>query len=255
MTKKLNLPALAIVGASLSQFSNVFKGVFLHLWPFLLLYILKDYFLVSSKGSNFQYSNLILISFYVIIALGVISSQVCWIEKVITKQDYKYTIDKRTFVTIGYTILLGFLIFLGVTGVFILFSLMAKNGYIPSGFGIILSILLILFVISIGLRFWLIFPAVAVNNNKTRVKRSWELTKGYHLKLFFIFVGFIITIGIPGAIANMVLVNVGADSITTFLLIMFVVNTLSLLSTLMIAELLGRLFVFFHVPDKINEYI
>ena len=48
MTNKANLPAMAIIGASFSQLPNIFKGVFLYFWPFLLMFFLKDYYLISS---------------------------------------------------------------------------------------------------------------------------------------------------------------------------------------------------------------
>ena len=59
MTNKANLPAMAIIGASFSQIPNVFKGVFLYFWPFLLIYFLKDYFLISSIKNGVSNAGLI----------------------------------------------------------------------------------------------------------------------------------------------------------------------------------------------------
>ena len=132
---------------------------------------------------------------------------------------------------------------------------MSKSGNLSSDFAITLTILGYLLCFSLAFRFILIFPAIAVNNPNTRIKRSWELTSGYHIKLFFFLIGFVILISIPGGIANFVMQKIGINSTFNFLVIMFFLNTLSLASILMITEMVSRLFVFFHVPDKINDYL
>ncbi len=255
MTDKANLPAMAIIGASFSQIPNVFKGVFLYFWPFLLMYFLKDYFLISSQSVGLGNIEWITTIASILIFLGIIAVQICWYQKVITKQDFKYSFDKRSFVTIGYSLLYGLFIGVSILVFTMIFAFMSKEGIFSSGFAITLTILAIIFSLSLAFRFILIFPAIAVNNDKTRLKRSWELTSGYHMKLFFMMIGFTILTSIPAGIANSLLVTFGSDSVLSFLLIMFALNTLSLVSMLLIAEMVGRLFVFFHVPDKINEYL
>ena len=101
----------------------------------------------------------------------------------------------------------------------------------------------------------IIFPAIAVNNQKTRLKRSWELTKGYHIKLFFMMIGFVILVSIPSVLVEFLSRTMGIDSVVKFLITMFFLNTLSLVSLLLISEMVGRLFVFFHVPEKIKDYL
>jgi len=255
MTDNSNLPAMAIIGASFSQLPNVFKGVFLYFWPFLLMYFLKDYFLISSQSVGLGNTGWITSLISILIFLGIIAVQICWYQKVITKQDFKYSFDKRSFVTIGYSILYGLFIGIIFSLFTTIFAFMSKEGYFSSGFAITLTILSFIFCLSLAFRFILIFPAIAVNNTNTRLKRSWELTKGYHMKLFFMMIGFTILISIPPGIANTLLINFGSTSTLSFLSIMFILNTLSLISLLLIAEMVGRLFVFFHVPNKINEYL
>ena len=76
MTDKSNLPAMAIIGASLSQFPNVFKGVFLYFWPFLLMYFLKDYFLISSQSVGLSNVGWITSLISILIFLGIIAVQI-----------------------------------------------------------------------------------------------------------------------------------------------------------------------------------
>ena len=255
MTSKANLPAMAIIGASVSQFLNVFKGVFIYFWPFLILYLLKDYFVISSKTVGLQNATVISLILSVVLFFCLVAVQICWYEKVITKQNFKYSFDKRSFVTLGYSLVISLFLVIGIVALTMFFGFTSKSGFLSSGFAITLTILGGLFLLSLLVRFCLIFPAIAVNNNKTRIKRSWELTKGYHIKLFFMTFGFIFIIAIPGGISNMVLTKTGLDSTFMFLLIMFFFNTFSLISTLLVTEMVGRLFVFFHVPEKIKEYL
>ena len=255
MTNKANLPAMAIIGASFSQLPNIFKGVFLYFWPFLLMFFLKDYYLISSIKNGLGQVGLIVTLLTIIITLCIAALQVCWYQKVITKEEFKYSFDKRIFVTLGYSFLYILFIGLSITGLTILLGSMSKSGNLSSDFAITLTILGYLLCFSLAFRFILIFPAIAVNNPNTRIKRSWELTSGYHIKLFFMIIGFVILISIPGGIANFVMQKIGINSTFNFLVIMFFLNTLSLASILMITEMVSRLFVFFHVPDKINDYL
>ena len=255
MTNKANLPAMAIIGASFLQLPNVFKGVFLYFWPCLLMYFLKDYFLISSIKNGSGQVGLIVGLLTLLIILCIVALQVCWYQKVITKQDFKYSFDKRSFVTIGYSLIYVLFLGLSLTGLTILLAAMSKSGNLSSDFAITLTILGGLLCFSLAFRCILIFPAIAVNNANTRIKRSWELTSGYHMKLFFMIIGFAILVSIPGGIANIVMQKFGIDSTLNFLIIMFILNTLSLVSILMITEMVSRLFVFFHVPEKINDYL
>ena len=255
MTSKANLPAMAIIGASFSQLPNIFKGVFFYFWPFLLLYLLKDYFLISSMKGELGSVIWIPTILTILIILGIIALQVCWYQKVITKQAFKYSFDKRSFVTLGYSLLYGLFIGLSILALVMIFGFMSKADHFSTQFSITLTILGSLFCLSLAFRFILVFPAIAVNNSKTRIKRSWELTSGYHMKLFFMMIGFAILVSIPGGITNIVMQKFGIDSTFNFLIIMFVLNTLSLISILMITEMVSRLFVFFHVPDKIRDYL
>ena len=255
MTNKANLPAMAIIGASFSQLPNIFKGVFLYFWPFLLMFFLKDYYLISSIKNGLGQVGLIVTLLTIIITLCIAALQVCWYQKVITKEEFKYSFDKRIFITLGYSFLYLLFIGLSITGLTILLGSMSKSGNLSSDFAITLTIIGYLLCFSLAFRFILIFPAIAVNNPNTRIKRSWELTSGYHIKLFFMIIGFVILISIPGGIANFVMQKIGINSTFNFLVIMFFLNTLSLASILMITEMVSRLFVFFHVPDKINDYL
>jgi hypothetical protein len=255
MTNKANLPAMAIIGASFSQLPNIFKGVFLYFWPFLLMFFLKDYYLISSIKNGLGQVGLIVTLLTIVITLCIAALQVCWYQKVITKEEFKYSFDKRIFITLGYSFLYLLFIGLSITGLTILLGSMSKSGNLSSDFAITLTIIGYLLCFSLAFRFILIFPAIAVNNPNTRIKRSWELTSGYHIKLFFMIIGFVILVSIPGGIANFVMQKIGIGSTFNFLVIMFFLNTLSLASILMITEMVSRLFVFFHVPDKINDYL
>ena len=126
MTSKANLPAMAIIGASFSQLPNIFKGVFFYFWPFLLLYLLKDYFLISSMTGALGSVSWITTILTILITLGIIALQVCWYQKVITKQDFKYSFDKRSFVTIGYSLLYMLFIGLSIFALIMIFSFMSK---------------------------------------------------------------------------------------------------------------------------------
>ena len=255
MTNKPNLPAMAIIGASFSQLPNIFKGVFLYFWPFLLIYFLKDYYLISSIKNGLGQVGPIISLLTIVIILCVSALQVCWYEKVITKQEFKYSFDKRIFVTLGYSLLYFLVLALAITGLTLLFGAMSKSGNLSSDFAITLTILGFIICFSLAFRFILIFPAIAVKNPNTRLKRSWELTSGYHIKLFFMIIGFVFLVSIPGGIASFVMQKIGISSTSGFLIIMFFLNTLSLISILMITEMVSRLFVFFHVPEKLNDYL
>lgn len=255
MSAKPNLPALAIVGASLSEIPNVIKGVFLYFWPFLLLYFLKDYFLISSKEVGTDNAAFIVSILTIILMLLLIAVQVCWYQKVITKENFKYLFDKRSLITIGYSLLYFLFIGGGIFGITLLFALMSRSDMMTSDFAITITIISFFVLLSIAFRFMIIFPAIAVNNQKTRLKRSWELTKGYHIKLFFMMIGFVILVSIPSVLVEFLSRTMGIDSVVKFLITMFFLNTLSLVSLLLISEMVGRLFVFFHVPEKIKDYL
>ena len=255
MTSKVNLPAMAIIGASFSQLPNIFKGVFVYFWPFLLFLFLKDYFVISSKTGGLENTSIITTILTIFIILCISAVQVCWYQKVITKQDFKYSFDKRSFVTIGYSFLYTLFISAAAIGFTIGFAFLSEESYISSGFGMTISGIGILISISLAFRGILAFPAIAVNNSNTRLKRSWELTKGYHFNLFFMMMGFTILISIPSAFATVIITMFGVSSTFGFLLIMFFLNIIFLMSILIMTEMIGRLFVFFHVPEKIKDYL
>ena len=66
---------------------------------------------------------------------------------------------------------------------------------------------------------------------------------------------FVILVSIPSGMVEFLARTMGMDSVAKFLITMFFLNILSLISLLLISEMLGRLFVFFHVPEKIKDYL
>lgn len=128
-----------------------------------------------------------------------------------------------------------------------------------NGDGVSIWVLLIIGAYLIALllfsRWFLVMPAIAVDNDQTGFKRSWQLTTGSSWKLVAIFfiaflaVGLITTI--PNALAEYLL--------STDLVGRLVGGALSYwtaaVSTIFYAEVTSRLFVYFHKPDLFADYL
>ena len=85
------------------------------------------------------------------------------------------------------------------------------------------------------------------------MSRSWSLTKGYQIKLLFAFMVPNLLISVPTNIVEKSVGTIIYDELS-FILFMGGVIVSSIYGVLLFAEIAGRVFVFFHVPQKFNEY-
>ena len=111
----VKLPALKIAGAAFGSTGDIFKHIFAKAWFILALPVLAAFFLWSSFTSEYgdgSMSRGIAIALYIVFIIGLIPLGICWIEKVVTKQDFKFNFDARILPSLGYSIIILVLVYL-----------------------------------------------------------------------------------------------------------------------------------------------
>ena len=86
-----------------------------------------------------------------------------------------------------------------------------------------------------------------------RNRRDWLvcLDKGYQVKLFCLFSSFIISIG-ESIIEHVLSAYHFTESM---LVVALLVGLIQMYSIMFVSEVQARVFVFFHAPEKIHEYV
>ena len=253
----VKLPALKIVGAAFGSTGDIFKHIFAKAWFILALPVLAAFFLWSSFTSEYgdgSMSGGIALVLYVVFIIALIPLGICWTEKVVTKQDFKFNFDARIWPSLGYSIIILAFVYLPlILAVFVGFALVEDSAFSPA-LATILGVVFFFYWISLVSRFSLVIPAIAMRNPKTRLARSWSLTKGYQAKLFCLlfFPYFIISIGES-------IIEHGLGSLITsqesMLVVALLVGLIQMYSIMFVSEVQARVFVFFHAPEKIHEYV
>ena len=256
---KQKLPALKIIGASFGNSGVILKSIFTIFWPILLLGAAASYFLLvsytttSHTGSQ-PVSGTLAMILYLALLVSFIPVTICWTEHVITKQPPRFNFDKRIIAAIGYGLLIIAIFYIPILlAIFAMFALGQEAG-MGTGLGAFLFIGFFVFWLSLTMRFSLVLPAISVGNEKTRMSRSWELTKGYQIKLLSLFVLPNILIAIPTNIIDKIMGTIIYDQ-TSFILFTSFTVFLTIYGYLLFSEIAGRVFVFFHVPQKLDEYL
>ena len=136
---------------------------------------------------------------------------------------------------------------------FVAFALVEDAAFSPA-LATILGVVFFFYWISLVSRFVLVIPAIAMRNPKTRLSRSWSLTKGYQAKLFCLLFFPYLLISMGRSI-----IEHGLGSLITsqesMLVVAFIVGLIQMYSIMFVSEIQARVFVFFHAPEKIDEYI
>jgi hypothetical protein len=129
-----------------------------------------------------------------------------------------------------------------------------------SGFGGAVTWILVYLVAATGslylfARIFLILPAIAVDNIQTTLKRSWQLTMGNAWKILVIL--YVATLAI--SFVTVIPEKLGGYLLGTDLLGQLIGGAITFwtfaISSVFYAEVLGRLFVFFHKPELYDNYL
>lgn len=177
-------------------------------------------------------------------------------HEVITQSKQAYPSGGRGFKYLLVSALLIVLI-MGVAVVGSVFGMLGVSG--RYGGGATVWALLIaaswLVAIYVSSRLILIMPAISVGNVQTGLKRSWELTKGHEWRviaiLFITYIIMGIVMKIPDLLSKFLL---GGD-ILGLLLGGAILWWSQLVTTIFMAEVTARLFVYFHKPDLYPDYL
>ena len=253
----VKLPALKIAGAAFASTGDIFKHIVAKAWFILALPVLASFFLWSSFTSEYgdgSMSGGIALVLYIVFIIALIPLGICWTEKVVTKQNFKFNFDTRIWTSLGYTAIILCLAYIPIIfGFFVAFALVEDAAFSPE-LAIILGIVFFIYWLSVISRFSLVIPAIAMRNPKTRLSRSWALTKGYQAKLFcLLFVPyFVISMGESIAQHGLGTLITSQESM---IVVALIVGLLQMYSIMFVSEIQGRVFVFFHAPEKIDEYV
>ena len=136
---------------------------------------------------------------------------------------------------------------------FVLITLVSESLFSPV-LASVIGVCFLFFWASVMMRFSLIMPAIAMNNSKTRLSRSWKLTSGYQFKLLCLLAFPNALLGFGQTILEKLMGTV-ITSFESFVVVVVVFGVLQIYSAMLIAEIQARIFVFFHVPEKMNEYL
>lgn len=251
---KPKVPSLQIFNSSLKELPKLINSIFTEIWLLLGLMSFRDFIIISNTSQS-AYSNIIILILNFLIILATLSVQISWMEKVIKKEKFIFKFDNRLLLMIGHSILYSIICFciVGIP-ITILIFLTGVNFFSPN----IAAILLICWIFigfSFAFRFLLVFPAISVSNPKTRYIRSFRLTEGYHFQLSFLLMPFYLLIYFASGIVSFIAIKIGFVGIGSYMFTMLVIDIVTILATLLSAEILSRLFVFFHLPKEINKYI
>jgi hypothetical protein len=253
----VKLPALMIAGAAFGATGDIFKHIFTRAWFILALPVLAAFFLWTSFTSEYgdgSMSGGIALVLYIVFIIALIPLGICWTEKVVTKQDFKFNFDARIWPSLGYTLILLLIVYLPlILAFFVAFALVEDAAFSPA-LAMIIGFAFFFYWLSLVSRFSLAIPAIALRNPKTRLARSWSLTKGYQAKLFCLlfFPYLVISMGQR-------IIEHGLGSLITsqesMLVVALLIGLIQMYSIMFVSEIQARVFVFFHAPEKIDEYV
>lgn len=251
------LPALKILGSAFAASGDIFKHIFAKAWFILVLPVVAAFFLWSSYTSEYgdgSMSGGIALVLYIVFIIALIPLGICWTEKAVTKQDFNFNFDARIWPSLGYSIIILLFVYLPlIIAFFVAFALVEDAAFSPA-LATILGIVFFFYWLSLVSRFSLVIPAIAMRNPKTRLSRSWSLTKGYQAKLFCLlfFPYFVISIGESIIEHSLGFIITSQESM---LVVALVVGLIQMYSIMFVSEIQARVFVFFHAPEKIDEYL
>jgi len=248
-----------IIAASFAQSKIILSAIFKKLWFVLALPVASAYFMTiagangfdEGAGGQLSYSLSIILSLFFWFMMVPVS--ICWTEKVITQSTFNLNFDFRILSSIGYTILVYLIVFVPIGVLFFAFIALGReagmNQYLA---GTLFAVLAVIWWAN-SARFVLIQPAIAVRNLGTRLKRSWEITKGNILKILLatliptfslsLLVGFASTMV---QVFHFDQVSVIASSV--------VLGALQLYFVMILSEVYARIFIHFLAPQKLGEY-
>ena len=267
------LPIGALYKACFKETVKCLKGSFTFAWMPILFNLLAGYYYwvgsVSEVGisgtvrsSNIMnlYSDIpsdainVFYIFSTIYYLSLVFISLSWTEHVITKNNPKWIFDIRVLKYFFFTILIIFIIYIPILiGLYALGTLTTFSDISYVG-AFLFGFVIFIFTIAFANRFILVLPAISVNNPKTGFGRSFELTSGHTLKLFVCLNVFYLLITIISALIGFIGQIMMFDQIT-FMLGMLVITVTQIISLFLYNEMVGRLFVYFHMPDQLKNYL
>lgn len=253
------IPALKIMGAAFANSGTIFKHIFITFWPVLIIGAFACYFTwvsytTTDHTGSTPISGLVAAILFFVLLLSFIPTSICWTEYVITRQPVNFNFDSRIFSSLGYGILiLAFLYIPIMLASFGIFALGQEAG-MGTGLGVTLIIGFVLYWVSLTMRFCLVLPAISVKNQKTRMGRSWSLTKGYQIKLTLLLILPNMLVSIPTNVIEQSMGTLIYDQFS-FMVVTGIFVILTIYGFLLFSEIVGRVFVFFHAPQKIDEYL
>jgi len=103
-------------------------------------------------------------------------------------------------------------------------------------------------------RFVLIQPAIAVRNAGTRLKRSWQITKGNVLKILLATLIPILSLSMLVGFAGAMVQVFQFDQISVVASSVFL-GALQLYFVMILSEVYARIFIHFLAPQKLGDYL
>jgi hypothetical protein len=269
--KMQNLPSLKILSYVFRNIPNSISEIFSNLWPLLLIAAVRDYYWIISH-KEFSNVRIYKVNLYeagtgtgelstiaagilsVIFVVLVIAAGINWIDKEITKAPFKFKIDARFLPTIGYNLFILIIFYMPLIIAFILVAALGIDGGLNPFFAISVFVVFFCYWGSLVARYCLVLPAIAVGNSKTRMIRSWNLTSGYQAKLFILLVFVLFATTGINFLYGLIIFYGPFDQITLMLMSIFG-TILELLFYVVLYQIFARLFVFFHQPDQLKNYL
>lgn len=256
MSQINNLKMGAVIGANFKSLGEALGLATTKYWWLSLIGAVSGLCLHQFEQT---FDSLFLTMFWVCLAaltLCLIAVQCRHSEEFITKKTQRFPAPGKFAKFALFSILLAIVVVgsgaLGVFGAMIGMFAGSSDGVSIWVLLMLAAYLLALYLFS---RLFLIMPALAVGNEQTRFKRSWQLTSGYSWKLVGIFFVAFVAIGLVTVVPE----KLGEYLLSTDLVGGIVGGALSYwaatVSTIFYAETISRLFVFFHKPDLFHEYL
>lgn len=252
--------SVKIITASFAQTKTILSAVFKKLWFVLALPVASSYFMTIAGANGFNQGGGGQISFSLSIILNLffwfmmVPVSICWTEKVITRSAFALNFDFRILSSIGYTLLVYLIIFVPIWILFFVFIALGReagmNQYLAGT----------LFVVSAVIwwansaRFVLIQPAIAVRNVGTRLKRSWQITKGNVLKILLATLIPILSLSMLVGFAGTMVQVFQFDQISVVASSVFL-GALQLYFVMILSEVYARIFIHFLAPQKLGDYL
>lgn len=249
-----------IIAASFAQSKIILSAIFKKLWFVLALPVASAYFMTVAGANGFDQGGGGQISFSLSIILSLcfwfmmVPVSICWTEKVITRSTFALNFDFRILSSIGYTFLVYLIVFVPIGVLFFAFIALGReagmNQYVAGT----------LFVLSAVMwwantaRFVLIQPAIAVRNVGTRLKRSWQITKGNILKILLATLIPTFSLSLLVGFASTMVQVFQFDQISVIASSVFL-GALQLYFVMILSEVYARIFIHFLAPQKLGDYL